>query len=390
VPTIGGAPQKILFNLDTPVTFSPDGRRMAFMRDDPAERRSVLEIANVDGSGRTRLAEVIRPDRILNNPGRLAWSPDGTTIAAPVLIGPGQSIALFDAATGAMRMISQTRWTVANGVQWLPGGQSLIASYREGNTATAQLGRVDAGSGAATTITRDLFASSDLSAAADGGSFVATASLGESTLWVAEAASLKQPAQITTGAADAEGAKGVEWMPGGSIVYASRASGNLDLWILDPKTGTRRQLTSHPADDLQPSISPDGRSIAFVSGREGGNHIWVMHVDGTEPRAISTAAQAASPFWTPDGEAILLRRGAGEPRWYRRAIGERRLAGEGGRVEDLHPTRDFTAGPVGRVRTGFRTRRGLAAGVCPTRSIGAADAAGSYFWERHARSCLGP
>jgi Tol biopolymer transport system component len=194
---------------------------------------------------------------------------------------------------------------VAGGVQWLPGGQSLIASYRDGNTATPQLWRVEAGSGAATAITRDLFAYADLSAAADGGMFVATASLGESTLWVAAADNVKQPAQITSGAADAEGAGGVDWMPDGSIVYASRASGNLDLWILDPQTGTRRQLTSDPADDQQPSLSPDGRSIAFVSGREGGNRIWVMHADGTEPRAVSPAP-GASPFWTPDGRAILF------------------------------------------------------------------------------------
>ena len=50
VPVIGGTPQKLLHNLDSPVTFSPDGRRIAYVVDYPAERRATLEIANADGT----------------------------------------------------------------------------------------------------------------------------------------------------------------------------------------------------------------------------------------------------------------------------------------------------------------------------------------------------
>ena len=306
VPVIGGTPQKLLANVDTPVTFSPDGRRIAYIVDYPSDRRATLEIANADGTGRTTLAERKRPDRFLTQPGRLAWSPDGATIAAPVLDGPGYSLALIDVATGASRLINDTRWPLVHAAQWLPGGRELIVVLRNSGSATNQLWRIDAATGTGVAITRDLFNYTDVTVAADGNAFVATAGLSESTLWTANADRLDAITQITTSAADGEGARGVAWAHDGSIVYVSRAGGNNDLWALDPTTGTRRQLTSDPGDDAQPSISPDGRSIAFESNRQGGNRIWIMHTDGTQPRPASGGPANTVPMWRPDSSAILF------------------------------------------------------------------------------------
>jgi dipeptidyl aminopeptidase/acylaminoacyl peptidase len=193
-----------------------------------------------------------------------------------------------------------------NGAQWLPGGRELIVVLRNSGYATAQLWRLDAATGAGAAITRDLFSYTDVSVAADGDAVVATAGLSESTLWTGHADRLGELTQITIGAADGEGAGGVAWAPDGSIVYTSRASGNNDLWTVDPRTGTRRQLTSDPADDAQPSISPDGRSIAFESNRQGGNRIWIMQIDGTDPRPVSSGPANTVPMWRPDSVAILF------------------------------------------------------------------------------------
>lgn len=84
--------------------------------------------------------------------------------------------------------------------------------------------RVNAESGAAAAVTRDLFSYTDVNASSDGEAIVATAGLGESTLWTGHAGRLGELTQITTGAADGEGAAGLAWAPDGSIVYTSRAS----------------------------------------------------------------------------------------------------------------------------------------------------------------------
>jgi len=63
--------------------------------------------------------------------------------------------------------------------------------------------------------------------------------------------------------------------------------------------------------NFQPRISPDGRSIAFITDRRGQYNLWVMNADGTNPRPVFSDlnATAVEPAWTPDGNFIVVRRG---------------------------------------------------------------------------------
>src|SRR5687767_1452571 len=63
--------------------------------------------------------------------------------------------------------------------------------------------------------------------------------------------------------------------------------------------------------NYQPRISPDGKSIAFISDRSGQANLWVMDIDGQNPRPVfrSLATVLVEPAWTPDGEFIMARSG---------------------------------------------------------------------------------
>ncbi|HVT39732.1 MAG TPA: hypothetical protein VHE78_11845 [Gemmatimonadaceae bacterium] len=69
--------------------------------------------------------------------------------------------------------------------------------------------------------------------------------------------------------------------------------------------------TSGVALNFQPRISPDGRTIAFITDRRGQYNLWVMNADGANPRAVFTDlnATAVEPAWTPDGQYIVVRKG---------------------------------------------------------------------------------
>ena len=71
--------------------------------------------------------------------------------------------------------------------------------------------------------------------------------------------------------------------------------------------------------DVQPTYSPDGRRIAFVSDRSGSDQLWVANADGSNPLRLSNIPSGTLPYpvWTPDGEYIL----AGQ-RFYHLAGGE--------------------------------------------------------------------
>ena len=63
IPVLGGSPRKIIEDVDTPITFSPDGRRFAFIRNYPRAGETALFIANSDGTGQQKIASRHRPER---------------------------------------------------------------------------------------------------------------------------------------------------------------------------------------------------------------------------------------------------------------------------------------------------------------------------------------
>ncbi len=79
--------------------------------------------------------------------------------------------------------------------------------------------------------------------------------------------------------------------------------------------GTAESLTqdSGVAVNYHPAVSPDGQRIAFVSDRGGQDNLWVMEIDGSNPRAVfsSNTIRVVEPVWSPDGEYIYVRRRAG-------------------------------------------------------------------------------
>jgi len=102
---------------------------------------------------------------------------------------------------------------------------------------------------------------------------------------------------------------GVEASPaispdGKQIVYASRVSGNWDLYLqrVDGKAAINLTQDS-PADDTEPAFSADGDRIAFRSSRDGGG-IFVMGATGESVRRIASAGY--DPSWSPDGKFIAV------------------------------------------------------------------------------------
>ena len=104
-----------------------------------------------------------------------------------------------------------------------------------------------------------------------------------------------------------------------------------DIYTLPISGGEAKALTHDIAWQMQPTFSPDGKTIAFTSDQGGGDNIWVMNVDGSDAKAVTeeTFRLLNSPAWSPDGEYLLARKhftsgrslGAGEVWMYHRSGG---------------------------------------------------------------------
>jgi tricorn protease len=80
-----------------------------------------------------------------------------------------------------------------------------------------------------------------------------------------------------------------------------------DIWTVAAEGGRATRLTSHPARDVQPVISPDGRTIAFASNRSGNFDVYLMPTTGGPPRQLTfhSGAEFANSF-TPDGQWLIF------------------------------------------------------------------------------------
>jgi Tol biopolymer transport system component len=115
----------------------------------------------------------------------------------------------------------------------------------------------------------------------------------------------------------------LQFLPGGrGVVYASSCGSPAgDIYSVAPDGTALRNLTkTAAADDTQPAVSPDGRSIAYVQDAFAGNchgcphSLWLMNADGTGAHALPNAPDSAgtpyddSPSFSPDGTQILFNR----------------------------------------------------------------------------------
>ena len=98
------------------------------------------------------------------------------------------------------------------------------------------------------------------------------------------------------------------------LAYSASRGSDTEIFTITTKGTNRRLLISGSGLDVDPKFSPDGKYIAFVSGRYGNPHIFVGKLKwvGLTPQVISDQRLTyagwynSTPAWSPDSDRILF------------------------------------------------------------------------------------
>ena len=304
VPSLGGTPQERVFDVDSRVTFAPDGKQIAFWRGVPQKRESLLVVLDLEASKERLLATVAEPEIYQGPP---AWSPDGTTLAA-CLLQPAPdlqtTVAFFDVKTGARRNFLALPRTVFASLAWLPDGRGLVASGQDLRGALFDqvflIGHPDA---RLQQVTNDFHTYTGVSVSQGEEAIAALRQTRLANLWLADATggaaraltSITSPEDSTVSVAVA----GAE-----TIVSIAPRDHSLQVWATGTGGGEPRALTSGTLHSFNPRAA--GGVVVFDREDASGVHIWRMAPDGSDLRKLTSGSGEQVQALSPDGRFVAF------------------------------------------------------------------------------------
>jgi eukaryotic-like serine/threonine-protein kinase len=302
---LGGTPQVIVQDVDTRVSFAPDGRRFAFIRGMyPDAGKFELLTASADGTNELKFA--VGP--VDGLPSAVAWSPDGKQIASAMLGTDGALgvIQIQNVPSGKVKTLSRFNNLQVNDLAWLPDSRGLITTYQQNASFSArnQLAFVSEPAGQLRPITRDTNNYQTLTLSADGRTLATVQQRLTQTFYVLPAAGFSGDAPKPA-PAQVQQAFFFDWAGDGTLYFDNVEA----LLRISADGANKTTLLSDPAAQiLQPTSCQNGRYIVFNwASHSAGNkvNIWRVNADGSNPKQLTDGLQDIQPACSPDGKWVF-------------------------------------------------------------------------------------
>jgi Tol biopolymer transport system component/phage shock protein PspC (stress-responsive transcriptional regulator)/predicted Ser/Thr protein kinase len=325
-PMLGGTPQLLIKDVDSPITFAPDGQRFAYLRQHHDSPFWDLLLAHSDGS----------PDRALfSNTSVIsdsfvpAWSPDGRTIAIPVTQPTADTLTglmAVDVATGKRETLAPKDDYIFWYPAWLPDSSGLILSAGSTqNGLNGQLVFLSYPGGQIRELTADTNTYRDPSLSADGRSMVATQSQFKFELSLG-------PAQSPDGSHALPLSSHLNiwrwsWMPDGRLVVPQGG----EIRVINPAGGETVLLSDRKHLPDQVAVCGGGNYVVYRQlgkAAKTAENLWRMDVNGSNLTQLTFGHNEADPQCSSD------------PRWvYYTDVADnflpKRVSVEGGKPETV-------------------------------------------------------
>ncbi len=298
-PVLGGTPQKLVTDIDSNLSLSPDGGKFVYMvANNPKVGEYRLIVHSLEGSEEKTLAEGPMNEQLFDP----TWSPDGKTIVSPV-VQPGDvlsGLVAIDAKSGKRKLFVTSNDRFFERPVWLPDGSGLLVLSAGPYNTQIQIVFVSFPSGRVSPVTRDTNSYGDLSLAADGHALATVLSQTHLDPFVTpDGASSTQARQLTTGSSISY----VSWTRDGQLMTSAPAAG---LALLNPESGAKTPFLSQISFPNVARACSDGQ-IVFSAAAAGKmqNNIWQADADGGNPKKLTSGKFDFVPSCSPDAKTVF-------------------------------------------------------------------------------------
>ncbi len=309
-PILGGMPQLTVHEADNPITFSPDGKRIAYVRTGhPDADKFSLLTANADGSDE----KILVKGPLTEEPFYPAWTPDGKAIAGVVYENAGElsQIKMFDAATGKESKLAGFKDYAPSFLTWLPSGAGMLltAEARGSGFIRQQIGYFSSDEPGIRFVTQDTNNYITLRLSADGKTLSAIQRHMTYGFFnfPAAAAMAGRPPDVT-GIRQERDIYGFNWAPENTL-YVN--DGGKLMRVNADGSGEENVLVSE-ADTILglPASCANGKYIVFTwAGYHNSTaaNIWRVNSDGRDAKQITNEHDLRAPVCSGDGQWVYFR-----------------------------------------------------------------------------------
>ena len=295
MPVLGGQTRLLIKEVDSPVSFSPNGDQFVFTRGIATRNETEVRIANADGSADHLL--VVVDGTFVGYQVGATWSPDGRTVAIALarLMPVRYVLDTIAVHNGSVKELYSSPAEIGRPL-WLPEGDGLLLVLNDQNEHQ-QLWTISYPKGVPRLLRSDL-ADFDwhIDATRDMKIVATVTSSIVSNIWVAPSADLSAVQQITSGELSMLSLAG---LPDGKILARSRDG---KVWILNPD-GTQLKLFFDTSNVEIPIVC--GRFVFFTTETARSTDLLRVDLDGTNATSLATGDVGWSEACTPEGREIF-------------------------------------------------------------------------------------
>lgn len=306
IPTLGGTPRKRAYDVDSRISFSPDGKQVCFRRGVPHRKREDLVVLDL-GRGQERILASVELPVFFGQP---AWSPDGKRIAAIETRGGltlGTSVVTYRVEDGRREPVGKFAWVQATDLAWFPDGRSLVVAAFDQSTLTlGQLWTLTYPAGRVAPLTKgtDIYFTAGVSS--DGGTIAAVRLREEANLWVASPTGARSVRQITFGSGEEGAVRTFSPAQDSTVLFESMRDGSLQIFSVAADGTGERSLTSGRKFAATPTFRPE-TGIFYIQGDENLTpHVWRSDAHGENARQLTSGEGELIVDVSEDGRVILI------------------------------------------------------------------------------------